>query len=199
MPGRHPFLRTIVVVLLVAWAIASDVPQLGQFWHTYGQNPYYSGGYFGDDRDWQTVSAADRMKFIWSGIVASPGIRCVLPTGNRNNVRVLTALAVPQPWTTSDAVVAALCFFGNVLFVVVGGWLVLIRPAPITWAFFACGVFWGPTDWSFSVALLPPALALSQMTVMAFIAGAAMWACLYFGLIFPSGQASGLKQTLARW
>jgi hypothetical protein len=186
-------------VLFAAWAIASDAPQLGQLWHTYGVNPYYSGGDFGVDRDWQAVTFADRMKYMSFGIVASPGVRCASPSGDASGSRVLTAAAAPQPLKTSDAVIAALCFFGNLLFVVIGGWLVLIRPMPITWAFLVFGTLWGPADWFFSIALLPPLLGIIQMVVFTLLAGAAMWALLYFSLVFPSGAIGPLKQFLARW
>lgn len=199
MLGGHPFLRTTVVVLLATWAVASDVPQLGQFWHTYGTNPFYSGGDFGVDRDWRAVSFADRLKYTTFGIVAAPGVTCVLPVNTGNGVRVLSAAAIPQRWTTSDAVIAALSFFGDLLIVLVGGWLVLIRPTPVTWAFFVFGAIYGPADWFFSVALMAPQMALLQLLTFSTLAGAALWGGIYFGLAFPSGAGSPLKQMLARW
>lgn len=198
MRRPHPFLRTVVVVLLSAWYLASDVPQLAQFWHAYGSNPYISSS-FDASRDWRSVSIADRANFITLGAVAAPGVRIVVPghIGVKDDAIALDA--PPLRWTTYDATVTALSYLGTVLLVLVSGWLLLYRPSPITWAFFVFGPFWGPADWTFSFSLLPPALAVLQSFVFTFIAGAAMWGLVYFGLTFPSGAINPLKRVLARW
>jgi hypothetical protein len=199
MHGGHPFLRTLGVVLLAAWAIGSDVPQLAQLWHTYGSNPNFAASAYGENRDWRSVSLGDRLLFTGAGIVAAPDVGFQMPTVENGIARVVSVTSVPQPFSTSDAVIAVLCFVGDVLFVVIGGWLVLIRPTPITWAFFAFGAIWGPADWFYSVAILPPQLGVFQELAFFVLAGPALWGGLYFSLMFPSGAGGPLKLLLARW
>ncbi|HXW76215.1 MAG TPA: hypothetical protein VEJ20_02275 [Candidatus Eremiobacteraceae bacterium] len=199
MRGPHPFLRTVVVVLASAWFIVSDIPQLAQFWHTYGQDPFYEGGYIDDSRDWRSVSMADRVRFIGLGVAATPGESFVLPPRVGTREHAVTGVATRLEFTTYDAIIAGLSFAGTVLIVLVAGWLVLYRPSPITWAFFGLGPFYGPNDWTFSIAVFPPVLAALQALIFALIAGLGLWGCLYFGLAFPSGADTPVKRFLARW
>lgn len=198
MRGPRPFLRAIVVVLFAAWFLASDIPQLAQLWHTYGFNPF-AGGYIDDARDWRSVSMADRVNFIGLGAVAAPGVTLVLPGHIGTGERPETMTTTPLRWTTYDAIVAALSYVGTVLLVLVSGWLLLYRPSPVTWSFFAFGPFYGPADWSFSFTVLPPLFAALQALTFGMIAGAGLWGCLYFGLVFPSGAVNPVKRFLARW
>jgi hypothetical protein len=199
MRGPHPFLRTVAVVLFAAWFLASDIPQLAQFWHAYGSNPFYSNGYIGVTRDWRSVSMADRIDFIGFGLTSAPGVAVVMPAHTGDSDRAEVKTATPLRWTTYDALIAALSYAGTVLLVLVSGWLLLYRPSPVTWSFFAFGPFFGPADWTFSFPVLPPLLAALQALTFSVIAGAALWGCLYFAMVFPSGAGNPIKRFLARW
>ena len=208
--------RVIVVTALAIWAVGINVPQVFQFWHAFGAWPFVIGPNAavqgvvagspaaqarlrdGDRLDWARVAFEDRVKCGLS-VVASPGTTCTLPVLTDGHVNLVTVASDPLPFTYRDAIVAVLAVLGTAFFVAVAAALVLLRPSPITWAFFACSVWYNSGNDGFFLALLPPLQAAIQELAMPIVIGFSTWGVFYFGLMFPSGAGGSVRLAAARW
>lgn len=208
--------RVVAVAVLALWAIGLNLPQIFQFWHTFGTLPLLiapnstvqnvtagsvaarAGLHSGDHVDFRRVSLEDRLACA-NGPLASPHSRCTLPVVEDGHLKLVTVNAVPAPFTQRDAIVAALGFIGTVFFILTGASLVLLRPSVITWSFFACSLWYNPGDPLYFFALISPLLSVISSFTFSALIGFATWGVLYFGLMFPSCAGGTVRLALARY
>jgi DNA-binding SARP family transcriptional activator len=143
---------------------------------------------------------ATRLRMLWYDDYR-PGETQALTIEHGSTERsvVLTAQQHPLPFNQTAETLIALQLVTYVVFIAIGTWLVLVRPARFTWGFFLCclGLAAVPSmiGWAFST--MNPALGLVAFCVWFVINDIATIGFLVFALRFPSDELAGWRRRVA--
>ncbi len=200
-------LGTAVVALLTAWAAYfSLAPLHGLFWLTPGEfdvtadsslrvTEVDSGGAAEragirvGDRFAPTTSFENRL-YLQYVRNPKPGQTIALRTENERGSRTVEITVKPQVY---DAKVVGYYFAGaviNLIFVLVGASLVLLRPSKMTWAFFIFSIGAGP-GFVLGYYWLPTAIVFANGVFAGVLRSIGMGAFLVFCVRAPGDRAAG--------
>ncbi|HET9341461.1 MAG TPA: BTAD domain-containing putative transcriptional regulator [Candidatus Eremiobacteraceae bacterium] len=114
---------------------------------------------------------------------------------------VLTAQQHPLPFTQTAETLIALQLASYIIFIAVGTWLVLVRPARFTWGFFVCclGLAAAPPMIGWAVSGLNSVLGLVAFCTWIVINDVATIGFLVFALRYPSDELVGWRAQVARF
>ena len=208
--------RAILVIAIAVAALVSTYAALSVLWTPraslgfalsgrtiIGVAPGSSAGTAGiqpKDRLSAATPLDTRLRMLWYDDYR-PGETqpLTIERGSTARAVVLTAQQHPLPFTRIAETLIALQLITYVVFIAIGSWLVLVRPARFTWAFFLCclGLAAAPSmiGWAFSTA--NPAFGLVAFCVWVVINDVATIGFLVFALRFPSDELVGWRRRVA--
>ncbi|HLI95794.1 MAG TPA: hypothetical protein VKT72_06875 [Candidatus Baltobacteraceae bacterium] len=197
-----PVVRMLFIVAFSAIAIAFNASDLTIPWHPYGGfkvGTLLSGRFNaftvpgtrrGETLDVRAMTPEDRFSV---GRATLSGRTLRLPLTSR---RVMSVVVQPLPRSLLDNATNAIEIFATFLYIIIAAALVLLRPAPATWAFYAFSYgFWlfaaTPNTWPFPFAVASQVL----VTVAASIAPAAF---VSFAIRFPNAKPNAPLRAFER-
>ena len=202
---RRAAVRTVCVVALAAVAFVITGSDLSLPWHPYGwfgflvtngnvvtmETPISGGAVRDGDRiDLHRMTPEDRLRLTRS---APPGYVLTLPLISGH---VVTIVARPYPRSLADNVTDIIEVLATLAYVAIAAALVLLRPAPATWAFFGfsysfCTFAATPGTWPFVFVIAWQVLWLvsNGISCAAFVS---------FALRFPDSEPSRTGRLVER-
>jgi hypothetical protein len=202
-------IRTVVIVLLTVVAMAVTGADILLPWHpfsTYGFSATSSGAitavddtgvraglHVGDQINVMALAPSDRIR-VASFSIAPEGSTLRLPLASG---RVVTLGAHPRLRSLADNLTDLIYVISIFAFLVIAATLVLLRPSPSTWAFYAFGYCFftqGALVWEWMP--LDLATALLMLGGIAFVASP--FGFFAFALHFPNERAGRLMQKIER-
>ncbi|HLI95793.1 MAG TPA: hypothetical protein VKT72_06870 [Candidatus Baltobacteraceae bacterium] len=145
--------RTLFVIVFTSIAIVINASDLTLPWHPYGSfTNSLSISRHSEQIDIRRMTPADRFAL---GRVTSIGRVISVPL---TSGRVVTLVARPLNRTAADNITDIIEVLATLAYLLIAAALVLLRPAPATWAFYVfsygfCLFAATPNTWPFSVAL----------------------------------------------
>lgn len=202
---RRAVARSVCIVALTAVACAITGSDLALPWHPYGwfgflvtngnvvtmATPIAGGAIHDGDRiDLHRMSPEDRLRLTRSG---PPGYVLKLPLISG---RAVTVVARPYVRSLADNVTDIVEVLATLAYIVIAAALVLLRPAPATWAFFGfsysfCIFAATPSTWPFFFAVAWQVLFLVS-------SGISCSAFVLFALRFPDNKPSRIGRVVER-
>ena len=211
-PGRA-FVRTLFIVVMMAFAIVLNGGDLLLPWHPFAtlgfsasqtgvvtsvdRTAARAGLHVGDRLDVTRMDPIGRVRYLAFLTLAPEGTGVTLPVESPHGDRVVRVTSHLRLRSVADNVTDIISVLALILYALLAGTLVLLRPAPATWAFFAFSyVFFysGTLVLEYSVATLSVAndfiLAVSTNVSSAFF--------VWFALRFPDNRVSGPAKVAER-
>ncbi len=195
--------RAIIVVAIGAWMLGTAVPALERLWNPYPDNGL-SIDYDGVVTDVDSGSPAAALQ-IQPGDRVMPPLPAALSEDpprtasfrlqHGNTERSVTLAPRLQQPTGVDRVLYLALFISYLVFLVVGSMVLLLRPSPMTWAFYLYCVLrrWGDLGfyWPGSSAFY-----WINLSVLAALSGSTCAFVAIFALRFPTDRVAGWRRTL---
>ena len=217
-PDSRRVLTSILVLAIALAALASTYAALSVLWTpraslgfglrgrtVIGVAPHSSAGLAGirkDDQLSDSTPLSARLRMLWYDDYR-PGETQTLTIERGSTKRdvVLTAQQHPLPFNQTVETLVALQLASYIVFVAVGTWLVLVRPARFTWGFFVCclGLTAVPSMIGWSVSGLNPVLGLVAFCSWFVISDVATIGFLVFALRYPTDELVGWRRQIARY
>ncbi|HEV3153765.1 MAG TPA: hypothetical protein VGZ02_08185 [Candidatus Baltobacteraceae bacterium] len=139
------------------------------------------------------MAASDRW-VLSSTSIARDGRRLLVPLASG---RTVTVVAHPHARSVIDNVTVIFAILGAILYILLAALLVLIRPSPVTWAFYVFSY-----AYCFAGTLFPeymPFEASVSLAIFISLASSASFAAMFsFALRFPDDRLSGAALTVER-
>ena len=217
-PGAASHLpRLVLVLLLAAWTLATTLPSADAIWHgtaTFGFQADYdgqirfvdptgpaaaSGIKAGDRIDMPATAMRYRVYAASRAPIPRPGEQATLTIVAREGAsRAVTLTAAPHPVSVADRWGIALRILEVLVYVVVGGALVLLRPSKATWGFYlAClGINQVPPE---ALGLFPFSWMIIIQLGAHLMLAIGTTGFLIFALRFPSHEVFGWRALLERY
>lgn len=211
-------LRFILVITIAIAALVSTYAALSVLWTpraslgfalagrtVIGVAPRSSAALAGirpHDQLSETTPLNARLRMLWYDDYRPGEAQALtIERGTTKRVVVLTAQQHPLPFTPTDETLIALQLASYIVFISVGTWLVLVRPARFTWGFFVCclGLAAAPTMIGWAVSGLSPVFGLVTFCTWFVINDAATIGFLVFALRYPSDELVGWRRHIARF
>ena len=213
MPTQtRALIRTAFVVLLSALALAVTLPDMALPWHpfsTFGYSANQATGVVtsvdrvasqaglavGDRVDRSALTPFQAGFILRTSPLAPERTRVHIPLTSGKSVDLVSH---PFPRTLADNVTDVMQMLVLLLIVVIAAALVLMRPAPTTWAFYIYSVSMGyvPGQLTVEYAPTPIFIAMQSLRFILLIAGAA--ALVSFALRFPRSEPRGVAKLAER-
>lgn len=134
--------RLIIVILLSLLSISMWAPDLRRaFGHPIGLGDYHGADLSGAVPDARDTPLTDRMRLLFNKGCwqPSPGIPCDFAALYKGRVVHIRMKTVPEP--AENGIIVLMRCAVAFLWLLAAGSLVLLRPSPATWAFFAMALY----------------------------------------------------------
>ena len=218
-PGRAPVARALRICIVAAvstWMLATTLPSITRLWHPLGSfgyradsngrasdvapgSPASIAGLHDGDRFAVARTPMDVRKFTLGPLfLAKVGQTVTLPVIAGDGVRQVTMTAVPQTLSAADRILLVVRTLGAMIFVLIGAALVLLRPSPTTWGFFAFTIGLNPGSDATFDASLPGTLYPANWTLETLAIGIGDAGFLAFALRFPKDELTDWRRQLGR-
>ncbi len=186
VPLHHP--------ISVPGLVADDNGQI----YGVGRRASAAGVVPGDRIDFQKTPWEFRRYIALDPAIREPGTPMTIAVEHAGKIHMVNLRSHARPFTAAELGANAIRMFSQVLFILVGTGLVLLRPSIMTWAFYLYSV--GPNvSWGRLQQLLPLQADIAVAAVAA-TSAAVGWACfLFFALRFPRDQAHGISKTVEKF
>jgi hypothetical protein len=208
--------RAIVVIALAAWSVLSALPDIALPWHPFSTFGFYSdadgnitdvypdhaaaaaGLRVGDRIDLAKTPFESRRyaETVYSSTWA-PGTTATFAVVRDGATRDVTLTSSVFNRSLADNASDIALIISQILFVLIGAALVLLRPSIATWAFFIYGVSVGGGSILLGGWLSAQAI-LAQDVLIAVSTAAGPIAFVFFALRFPRDEVSRLGLVLER-
>jgi hypothetical protein len=203
--SRPNLIRIFIVIALGTWLLATTIPSLTQIWEAppgNGLSVDLNGLVTGVDKG--SPAAAARI---------APGDRVAVPLPrdlfhtppgpmpvrivHKGSMRLITVTTKPSPLSLPQKLRFIAKNLSYVIFLVVGSLLLLLRPSPMTWAFYLYCVLrrWGDLGFYWPGA---SNFFWFNLIALAVLGGATCVLVAIFALRFPSNRLSGWRRLLNR-
>jgi len=208
--------RRYVIVLAVAlYALANSVADVALLWHPFadlgltvdashtiigvdpGRAADRAGVHVGDQIDDAATPASTR-RYLGSGVSAVPaGLPLTVAIRGRTGLRIVVLTGEVRRRSFADDATNLVLMLAYLATIMVGAWLVLVRPSRMTWAFFLFCCGWVGDSVTLWVAL-PDALFAVNAVLYGALNGAASAMLAVFALRFPNDRADGWRRPAER-
>lgn len=213
-------LRTVVVVVLTAIAVAYTAPDIILPWHAWanygiseaqrtpttatvtsvtpGSSAARAGVRVGDTIDLAAMPLQDR-RSTWNGLygVAATGAKATFAFVRDGTRRDVTLVAEPHARLLADNITDVIQILSLICFPILAMVLLLMRPGILTWAFFIYGLNVA-NGAELTVSYVPMPLVIFFLIWTAAVSVAGLAAFIVFALRFPSGVVTGPRRTVER-
>ncbi len=208
-------LRTLIVAVTAAIAIAYTAPDLLLQWHPFGNFGFVTGidGRIvkiypgmaaqkaglrvGDAFDVAAASERARRSGLVEVTLAQvlPGVAATFPLKTPTGDRNVTLVATAFPRTLADNVSNDVLMIAQLGFIVIGAALLLIRPSLLTWAFYTYAL--AVTGRSILVTeAIPDAWVNTLFTYTAITIALGLIGFMTFALMFPRDRLEGWRRAV---
>ncbi|HEY7995128.1 MAG TPA: BTAD domain-containing putative transcriptional regulator [Candidatus Eremiobacteraceae bacterium] len=211
-------LRSILVIAIALAALASTYAALSVLWTpraslgfglsgrtVIGVAPHSSAGLAGirpHDELSEATTLSARLRMLWYDDYRPGETQALtIERGSTKRDVVLTAQQHPLPFNQTFETLIALQLASYIVFIAVGTWLVLVRPAKFTWGFFVCclGLAAVPSMIGWAVSGLNPVLGLVAFCTWFVVSDVATIGFLVFALRYPTDELIGWRRPVARF
>lgn len=205
-----------VVLILIAYALLSLVSAASAFWSPPGTmgltTDYGSSVRFvrpGSPADLAGIREGDELRIDRTpfdqrryvagvGAPIEPGTELDLYVVHGADLRHVRLIAVPAPLATADAFTLFISCLASVIFIVVGGGLILIRPNVTTWGFGLFCLLGLPVD-SFQMRIPDARWALASTFCFDIVQNIGVAGLVMFTLEFPHPLHVPWRRAVRRW
>jgi len=211
------FGRVVVVLALGIWMLSIVLPSVLRLWSPLGSFGYLTNAngeitsvspgspaaasamHVHDKIDLATESLEFRRYAVGPLTLApAPGTKIELKLQTADGPRLINMTAVAESLSAGDKFTVVMRTLGALVFVVVGGALVLIRPSALTWGLYFYMIGLNPGSDAVVDALLPPSAYIVNWSLEFAAIAAGYVGFLVFALRFPHEAVTGWRRVASR-